>query len=274
MRGRRSSRSAPASLAGTYGDFTFDADTGAWTYALDNTRAATQALNGGQPVSDTLTVSSFDGTDSETITVNITGANDNATITVTAGGDYAVVEAGGVANGTVGDPSASGDLDVSDVDAGEAKFQVAPASLAGTYGDFTFDADTGAWTYTLDNTRAATQALNGGQPVSDTLTVSSFDGTDSETITVNITGANDNATITVTAGGDYAVVEAGGVANGTVGDPSAAGDLDVSDVDAGEAKFQVRPRPAWRAPTGTSPSMRTPARGPTRWTTRVRRRRR
>ena len=186
---------APASLAGTYGDFTFDADTGAWTYTLDDTRAATQALVGGQPVSETLTVSSFDGTDSETITVNITGANDNATITVTAGGDYAVLEAGGVANGTVGDASASGDLDVSDVDAGEAKFQVAaPASLAGTYGDFTFDADTGAWTYTLDDTRAATQALVGGQLVSETLTVSSFDGTDSETITVNITGANDAPT--------------------------------------------------------------------------------
>ena len=108
-----------------------------------------------------------------------------------------MTEAGGVANGTAGDPSASGDLNVSDVDDGEAKFQAAaPLSLAGTYGDFTFDADTGAWTYTLDNGRAATQLLNAGDPASDSLTATSFDGTDFETITVNIAGANDDATIT------------------------------------------------------------------------------
>ena len=53
------------------------------------------------------------------------------------------------------------------------------------------DATTGAWSYTLDNSRAATQALNAGDPVSDMLTVTSLDGTATHTITVAITGAND-----------------------------------------------------------------------------------
>ncbi|NKL46524.1 hypothetical protein GFL57_37275 [Rhizobium leguminosarum bv. viciae] len=42
----------------------------------------------------------------------------------------------------------------------------APASLNGIYGSFTFNAASGSWTYTLDNNRAATQALNQGDAVS------------------------------------------------------------------------------------------------------------
>src|SRR4051812_5196172 len=228
----------PVSLAGTYGTFTFNATTGAWTYTLNDNSAATQALTAGQHVTDTLTVTSADGTATFNIVVDVTGANDNASIVAQAGGDYAVTEAGGVANGTLGDPSASGTVIVSDVDAGEAHFQV-PVSLAGTYGTFTFNATTGAWTYTLNDNSAATQALTAGQHVTDTLTVTSADGTATFNIVVDVTGANDNASIVAQAGGDYAVTEAGGVANGTLGDPSASGTVIVSDVDAGEAHFHV-----------------------------------
>ncbi|MBT9475385.1 VCBS domain-containing protein [Polaromonas sp.] len=189
---------APASLVGTYGSFTFNQTSGEWVYTLNQSKA--DSLTEGQNVTDSLTVTSFDGTANHTITVNITGSNDNASISVTEGGDYAVVEAGGVANGTLGDPSAAGDLDVSDVDAGQAVF-AAPASLSGTYGDFTFVAATGAWTYTLDNDRAATQALNGSAPATDTLTVNSLDGTASRTITVNVAGTNDAPVVTSSAVG-------------------------------------------------------------------------
>ncbi|WP_234879145.1 VCBS domain-containing protein, partial [Sinorhizobium americanum] len=89
-----------------------------------------------------------------------------------------------------GDPDASGRLSVSDVDAGEAAFQT-PASLTGIYGSFSFDAATGEWDYILDNEQAVTQALTAGQAVSDTLTVTSLDGTASHAIVVNITGADD-----------------------------------------------------------------------------------
>ncbi len=81
--------------------------------------------------------------------------------------------------------------------------------------------------------------LNDGDTATDSLTVTSFDGTADETITVNITGANDEASITTPATEDTSVVEAGGVANATPGDPDASGQLTVHDVDAGEAVFQA-----------------------------------
>ncbi|WP_414628467.1 VCBS domain-containing protein [Rhizobium ruizarguesonis] len=117
--------------------------------------------------------------------VAITGANDAASIVVdaTVTDDRATVEAGAAGSG---DPNASGKLTVSDVDDGEAAF-AAPASLNGIYGSFTFNAASGSWTYTLDNNRAATQALNQGDAVSDTLSVSSLDGTASHNIVVAIT---------------------------------------------------------------------------------------
>ena len=123
------------------------------------------------------------------VSISLTGANDAASIVVdaTVTDDRATVEAGAAGSG---DANASGKLTVSDVDDGEAAFAV-PASLNGIYGSFTFNAATGSWTYALDNSRAATQALNQGDAVSDTLSVSSLDGTASHNIVVAITGAND-----------------------------------------------------------------------------------
>ncbi|WP_439670008.1 Metalloprotease, Hemolysin-type calcium-binding region [Cupriavidus necator] len=228
----------PESLAGQYGTFSFDSNTGAWSYTLDNTKA--DVLIAGQQVSDSLTVSSADQSAQQTIKVDITGANDHATISASASEDKAVTEAGGAGNTDLGDASASGKLTVTDVDAGEAHFAaVAPDSLVGQYGTFTFDSNTGAWTYTLDNTKA--DALIAGQQVSDSLTVASADHTAQQTITVNITGANDYATITASASEDTSVTEAGGAGNAIPGDPSARGTLTVNDVDTGDAHFAAVP---------------------------------
>ena len=72
----------------------------------------------------------------------------------------------------------------------------------GTYGTMTFDENSGAWTYTLDNTSAAVQALAEGQQVTETFT---FTATDSEslTVTITVTGANDAPMIT--ASGEVSV---------------------------------------------------------------------
>src|SRR5947208_2929523 len=86
----------------------------------------------------------------------------------------------------------------------------------------------GVWTYTLDNTKAAVQALNSGATLTDTFTVTTGDGT-SHPVTVTINGTNDAAVISGTASGS--VVEAGGVANGTPGTPTATGTLTDTDVD-------------------------------------------
>jgi len=62
----------------------------------------------------------------------------------------------------------------------------------------------------------------------DTFTATTIDGTQ-QLVTITINGANDAAVITGTATG--AVIEAGGVANGTPGTPTATGNLDSTDVD-------------------------------------------
>ena len=207
-----------------------------WTYTLDNSNAAVQALNTGSPaLSDSFTVLSEDGT-SQVVTVTISGANDAAVITGTSTG--AVVEAGGVANGTPGTPSATGDLLATDVDNANDTFQAVAAGAATSngYGSYGVTA-AGVWTYTLDNANAAVQALNTGSPaLSDSFTVLSEDGT-SQLVTVTISGSNDAAVITGTSTG--AMVEAGGVANGTPGIPSATGDLLATDVDNAADAFQA-----------------------------------
>ncbi|MBR1280433.1 VCBS domain-containing protein, partial [Bradyrhizobium sp. AUGA SZCCT0177] len=130
------------------------------------------------------------------VLINIQGENDGATITGTYTGT--VVEAGGTSNSTPGTPTVTGTLTVTDVDAGENHFQnPSAAALTGTYGNFTFNSTTGAWSFTLDNAKPATEALAAGQIVHQTLTVISADGTTSRTIDVTITGSNDAPVITV-----------------------------------------------------------------------------
>ncbi|MDF2462199.1 MAG: hypothetical protein K0Q43_434 [Ramlibacter sp.] len=177
---------AGAATANHYGTYELTA-AGVWTYTLDNSVEAVDSLVAGATLTDNFTVQAADGT-TQVVTVFITGTNDNASITGDASGS--VSEAGGVGNAEAGTSDASGSLNVSDVDAGQAVFQT-PASLDGTYGSFTFDASTGAWAYTLDDARAATQALAAGEVVHDHLTVTSSDGTASQAIDVTVNGASD-----------------------------------------------------------------------------------
>ena len=90
-----------------------------WGYTLNNDAANVQALKAGQSVTDTLTVTSVDGTASETITVTINGTNDGATI---SGSKAGTVSEDGAAQ------TASGTLTVADVDTGENHFQAVAAS--------------------------------------------------------------------------------------------------------------------------------------------------
>ncbi|MGQ5525651.1 VCBS domain-containing protein, partial [Chitinimonas sp. PSY-7] len=208
---------APNNPNGVYGTFKFDPDTGKWTYALDNSRAATQALTEGQEVHDTLTVTSLDGGVSQVIDVTVTGKNDNARISGTATGS--VVEDGQMV--------ASGTLQVSDVDSGDALF-LAPSGLNGTYGKFTFNEVTGVWGYIADPSKI--QFLSGNQQVQDVLTVKSKDGTATQDITVTIQGANDapsgkDAHFTIQEDGSKVFT---------------AADFGFSDVDAGDSLKAVR----------------------------------
>ena len=179
-----------------------------------------------QTLTDTFTVATIDGT-TQLVTITINGTNDAAVITGDITGS--VVEAGGVANGTPGTPTATGDLNFTDVDN--------PSDAWTAVGDgdrqrqrlrqLHADGGRGVDLHAGQQQRRV-QALNVGDTLTDTFTATTVDGT-AQLVTVTINGANDAAVIT----GDIAgsVVEAGGVANGTPGTSFVVGNLDAADVD-------------------------------------------
>ncbi len=70
---------------------------------------------------------------------------------------------------------------------------IPPDYLQGTYGALEFDADTKTWTYTLDNTRVATQALSRGQTAIEYFFFTdATDGSDAtEEVEITVVGVND-----------------------------------------------------------------------------------
>ncbi len=125
------------------------------------------------------------GTDTANVTVTITGVNDPAEITGDSTGT--VLEDGA----TAGQPNATGTLQATDVDNTDDLFQAVTAGAATTYGTYGVTA-AGVWTYTLDNSNAAVQALNTGETLEDSFTVLSEDGTE-QVVEIVINGANDVA---------------------------------------------------------------------------------
>ena len=158
---------------------------GVWTYTLDNTNSAVQALNVGGTLTDTFTVTTIDGT-ARLVTITITGSNDAAIISGTATGS--VIEAGGI---TPGIPTTTGALTDTDVDNPFNTFTAVslPRASTGGYGTFTMTA-AGVWAYTLDNDNSVVQALGVGDTLTDTFTVTTVDGT-AKLVTITINGASD-----------------------------------------------------------------------------------
>ena len=217
---------AGAATTNGYGTYQMTAG-GTWTYTLNDNNATVQALNASStPLTDSFTVTTIDGT-AQLVTVTIHGANDAAVISGTSSGS--VTEAGGVTNGTPGTPTASATLTDTDVDNPANTFTAVAAGAATTNGYGTYQMTAGGtWTYTLNDNNATVQALNSGGTLSDSFTVTTADGT-AQLVTVTIHGANDAAVISGTSSGS--VTEAGGVANGTPGTPTASATLTDTDVD-------------------------------------------
>ncbi|MEZ8019491.1 VCBS domain-containing protein [Vibrio splendidus] len=210
---------AQTNVAGTYGHFSIGTD-GAWTYQTDT---AVDALNANQVVQETFTVENTDGTQA-TVTVNIMGTNDAAMITGTATGTLTEDINVNAQNKLY----VSGQLNITDADAGESGFNYHGynhTALHGSYGKLNISSD-GHWGYSADNTQAVIQALGAGQQLTDTIQVTSKDGT-TQDIVITINGTNDVAVIT-------------GKNSGVVTEESqlhTSGTLNVTDVDTGEAHF-------------------------------------
>jgi VCBS repeat-containing protein len=214
--------SCPTASDGGYGTFTMTAD-GVWTYKLDDASSAVKALNVGDALIDTFTVTTIDGT-AQVVTIAINGINDAAVISGLTSGT--VIEASGVATTTLGTPSATGTLTSTDVDDAPNTFTAvsSPTASANGFGTFTMTAD-GVWAYTIDEANSAVQALNVGNTLTDSFTVTTIDGTP-QVVTVTIHGANDAAVVSGATTGS--VTEDSGA---TCGTPTATGSLTDTDVD-------------------------------------------
>ncbi|MES2606568.1 MAG: VCBS domain-containing protein [Pseudomonadota bacterium] len=163
-----------ASLTGSNGNLGINTD-GNWSYGLTRDM---NYLAAGESVVESFIVKSVDGTE-QAIALTINGVNDVATFA-------------GLATGSVqedGTLNAGGVVTVADLDHDQSAF-AAIGNLAGAFGNFTFDLQSGAWTYALRNADSNVQALATGQSVQDTLTLTSVDGT-TTAIIVSIDGVNE-----------------------------------------------------------------------------------
>ncbi|WP_102578974.1 VCBS domain-containing protein [Vibrio lentus] len=212
-------------IAGTLGTLHLT-DNGTWTYDLDNTNPQVQALGKGATATDTITVNSADGTPHQ-ITITVNGTNDTAVI-------------GGTSAGAVTEETqlqTSGSLTITDTDTGEAHFS--NTDIKGSLGTLHLT-DAGQWTYDLDDTNPTVQALGKGAATTDTITVTSADGTTHQ-VTIAVNGTNDKAVITGTNTG--AVTEDQDLTNQLNVHPNymlTQGKLFITDVDTNEATFPMQ----------------------------------
>jgi VCBS repeat-containing protein len=233
-------------LGGTYGTLTLNAN-GSYTYLVDNTNAAVQALlNAGQTLTDTFnyTIKDTAGlTASSTLTVTIHGANDNP---VAVADTTLAEEAGGVNNGTAGiNPTGNVLTNDTDVDSGDSKTVQGAAAgvvagpitgslggpgVTGAHGTLTLNSD-GTYTYVVNNNDAAVQALRtSAQTLTDTFSYTMHDAagaTSTTELTVTIEGQNDAPTAVADTA---SATEAGGTNNGTPGS-NATGNVLTNDTD-------------------------------------------
>ncbi|WP_372378953.1 VCBS domain-containing protein [Vibrio natriegens] len=171
--------------SGRVDGFTLHAD-GSWSF--DPGHSAYQHLAQGQTEILTIPVTVTDNagaTDTQNLTITVTGTNDGAVI---SGAGAQLKEDSAVS--ASGDLEASGQLTVQDVDSGEASFTpITDVASDSGYGHFSLSAD-GQWQYHADNNQPAIQQLAEGEPLTDSITVTSVDGTP-HTISVTIEGTND-----------------------------------------------------------------------------------
>ncbi|MGR5220543.1 VCBS domain-containing protein [Vibrio parahaemolyticus] len=237
-----------ANQSDQYGSISIDSKTGEWTYTLNNTSTATQALAEGQTATSEYTVLVTDDKGAivtDTIVITITGTNDKPELSTSSHFSGQVVEAGNLDDGTqvAGQSIVSGMLVASDVDADSVLAFSAEGSS--NYGSFAINPVTGQWTFTLDNSSSATQALQEGQSEDEVFTVKVTDDKGAvieQAVTITITGTNDQPTFNASSQLVGAVTEAGHDDAGypQAGTPTATGTLVAEDVDAdAQLKFAV-----------------------------------
>ena len=227
----------------TYGTIAIAAETGVWTYSLDNSLDATEALDEGDVVTETYTArvtDEFGAYVDQTITVTINGTNDvpvvsNDAAALAGSVTEAVSEDDGSA--VAGTSTVSGTLSATDVDDSASQTWTIEGTPSTTYGTIAIAAETGVWTYSLDNSLDATEALDEGDVVTETYTArvtDEFGAYVDQTITVTINGTNDVPVVSNDAAAlAGSVTEAGSEDDGSAvaGTSTVSGTLSATDVD-------------------------------------------
>ena len=179
-----------------------DPDTGdSLTYAWTQTGTPVVALMDADTATATFTTPPVATTTTLMFELTVTdpqNARDTATVTVTVQMGNTVADISGALTGALTEDAVpntvTGMLTVTDLTDPTINFTVQRDS-AGSYGSFTL-ANSGAWTYTLDNTNPAVQALAADAEVTDAFLVLARDNTPA-TVTITITGVNDAPTADV-----------------------------------------------------------------------------
>ncbi|WP_374944747.1 tandem-95 repeat protein, partial [Sphingomonas sp.] len=252
---------------GIYGVLTINTD-GSYSYALDNSRAATQALAAGATVIDRFAYRVADNagqSDVATLSVSVAGTNDAPVLTTTAAPVFAFKESTGTANdnyGPVGGTLAVNDVDTGNAVTGEIVSVVAtwngpnapPAGLvtnlttgenggsALTFGSVVPDGAGANLSYTYDPGAASVNQLSEEQTLTLTYTVRVKDAASSsaatQQIVVTVTGTNE----IVMGTADDDVLNGGSSADditGGDGDDSISGAGGDDDIDAGAGDDSV-----------------------------------
>ncbi|MEM7211592.1 MAG: cadherin-like domain-containing protein, partial [Pseudomonadota bacterium] len=125
------------------------------------------------------------------------------------GNAYGPTGVTGTSTGALAADIVTGQLTITDPDAGEDAAQA--ASGTATHGSFSVDAS-GAWEYILNNSDPTVQAMNANTTLTDSFVVTSADGSASETVEVTINAADGvevfDSTGTVSRG-TFATIQAG-----------------------------------------------------------------
>jgi autoaggregation protein RapA/B/C len=172
-------------IPGTYGTFKFNKD-GSFTYTLDTSNPAVAALQPGETLKESLNYKISDGTgetDFGLFTLDITGPAPNQEPKANFD-QYALGVSTDEISGNIliNDTDPDGDaLQVSFIGEGSPLTYIpndgGTVSYAGQYGTITVGRD-GNFTYDVDETNAAVQALDEGETLSEFFTYKIWDGQD------------------------------------------------------------------------------------------------
>ncbi|MFC4699553.1 VCBS domain-containing protein [Glaciecola siphonariae] len=191
------------------------------SYTFDSTHTDYQHLAEGEKLKLQVPITLTDNVGGQThsqLTIQIQGSNDKPII---VGVDYALATESDAKNGYI---TASGDLDVLDLDQGESNFST--QLLSGNYGALSID-ENGHWSYIADATQKSLVSLTDGKHVDEAFVVRTVDGTE-HTINIRIKGTNQAAVI-------------GGVTSAMLKEDTALdtakGALSIFDPDTGEQGF-------------------------------------